>query len=69
MREYSKAARELRDQYEDNLEEIERMEQANRSLEDLMRAETGGCDCFAARIGCNGHERLNTTGRALEEGP
>lgn len=52
---YTEEARALRIRYENNLEEIEMLEQANLSLEALMRDETGGCDCFAARIGCNGH--------------
>ena len=57
MREYTQTARELRVRYEENLEAIEHLEQRNLNLEAMMREETGGCDCFAARIGCNGHER------------
>ena len=58
MRKYSNRAANLREQYELNLEEIERLEQENLNLEQEMRDETGGCDCFAARIGCPGHARL-----------
>jgi hypothetical protein len=53
---YSAEARIMRDAYEANLQAVEDLECENRDLEARMRDETGGCDCFSARIGCNGHE-------------
>jgi uncharacterized coiled-coil DUF342 family protein len=55
MRQYSEKAKQLRTEYEQILNEIEKLEDERDVLEQKMRDETGGCDCFAARIGCNGH--------------
>jgi hypothetical protein len=52
---HSQELRAMREQYETVLCQIDDLKLERDRLEQEMRDATGGCDCFANYLPCNGH--------------